>query len=60
MVISLHYFYNHDKEETSGRTGIVKENILLHSIQEAEGKKQKESGLQYCLKSKCLAIHCLQ
>lgn len=58
MVISLHYFYNHGREETSGRKGIVKERVSLHSIQEAEGKNQ-ESGLQYCLRSKCLAIHCL-
>lgn len=48
------------KEETFGMKGIVKKSVSLHSIQEAEGKKQKESGSQYYLKSKCLAIHCLQ
>lgn len=48
------------KEETFGMKDIVKKSVSLHSIPEAEGKKQKELGSQYCLKSKCLASHCLQ
>lgn len=60
MAILIHYFYNHGKEETSGKKDRVKDSVSLHSIQETKGKNQKESGSQSCLKSKCPAALCLQ